>query len=166
MYLILRVNGGNLNDSINDEYEKLVKSLISKSEPEQNLRTNEISINKEIKNILKYIDKLAKPIVTNSKVWRVISEGQKPYQDQILNTPEISANQVLNNNPVIKSDLNHDKLSEKEQLIQTLTQHQRSQSKRASKVLGEKYQYSEPELLKNGCHHLKDYGILTQNLTD
>ena len=57
-------------------------------------------------------------------------------------------------------------MSKKEQLIQKLTQELRSQPKRASKVLGEKYQYSDAELLKKGRYHLKDYRIWIQGLSD
>lgn len=62
MNFILGIAGSNLNNSINDKDEKLINSLISKSKIEQNLRTDEISINKKVKESLKHIDKLAKPI--------------------------------------------------------------------------------------------------------
>ena len=62
--------GSELDDNTQ---EKLIESVIAKS-PESS--TSQISINK----FLEKIWYLVKPVATDSKVWRVLSEFEKPYE--------------------------------------------------------------------------------------
>lgn len=69
---------------INEEQERLVKSILAKA-PESDC--SEISINKFLKKILKLID----PVISNQKLWRILSELKKPWKPQLSNGNHISS---------------------------------------------------------------------------
>ena len=69
----------------NEEQERLVKSILAKS-PESNY--TEISINKFLKKILKLIDQ----VISNQKLWRILSELEKPLKPQLSDGNSISIN--------------------------------------------------------------------------
>jgi len=66
---ILKLKGG--SDDLNgEEMEKLVKSVVAKTDQSSD---SEISINKFLEKILKLID----PVISDQRFWRIVSESQK-----------------------------------------------------------------------------------------
>jgi len=70
-----------------EEQEKLLKSLLSKV-PQSSYK--EISINKFFKKILNQIA----PIVTNPKLWRILSELEKPIKPQLSDWNNIRSTNI------------------------------------------------------------------------
>jgi len=84
---ILKLKGGS-DELTNEEQERLVKSILSKA-PESNY--TEISINKLLKKFLKLID----PVISNEKLWRILSELEKPLKSQLSDGNPISSTDIL-----------------------------------------------------------------------
>jgi len=80
---ILKLKGGS-DELTNEEQERLVKSILAKA-PESDC--SEISINKFLKKILKLID----PVISNQKLWRILSELEKPWKPQLSDGNHISS---------------------------------------------------------------------------
>ena len=84
---ILKLKGGS-DELTNEEQERLVKNILSKA-PESNY--TEISINKLLKKFLKLID----PVISNEKLWRILSELEKPLKSQLSDGNPISSTDIL-----------------------------------------------------------------------
>jgi len=66
-----------------EEQEKLVKSILAKTSESD---IDNISINKFFQRLLEIID----PVISNQKLWRILSELKKPLKPQLSNGNSIS----------------------------------------------------------------------------
>ena len=84
---ILKLKGG--KDDLNEkEMEKLVKSIVAKVDQSSE---KQISINKFLKKILKLID----PLISDQRLWRILSESQKPIKSELSVSSEVRSTDIL-----------------------------------------------------------------------
>ncbi len=84
---ILKLKGGS-DEPISKEEERLIKSILAKS-PESDYR--QISINKVLKKILKLID----PVISDQRLWKILSEFGKPIKSELSNPTDVRSGDIL-----------------------------------------------------------------------
>jgi len=80
---ILKLKGGS-DELTNEEQERLVKSILAKVS-ESNYQ--ETSPNKFLKRVLNLMD----PVISNQRLWRVLSELEKPWKPELSDGNHISS---------------------------------------------------------------------------
>ena len=83
----LKLKGGS-DELTSEEQERLVKSILAKA-PESDY--SEISINKFLKKILKLID----PVISDQRLWRILSEFGKPIKSSLPGPSEVQSTDIL-----------------------------------------------------------------------
>lgn len=166
-----------LTDELTDEEEaKLVKNNYS-----------EVSINKFLKKILKFID----PFISNKQFWKILSEFGKSIKLGLVVPSDVGATDILGryapdkqpktqsrisssflaealiSNNLHSSGLseNHENLSENLKSIEKRTRLRRAQPLYPSQVLGDSHKYRVHQLVRKAPPHLEDFGISTEGKT-
>lgn len=85
--LILKLKGG-FDKLTNEEQKKPVKSILAKVAESD---YQEINVNKFLKKILKLID----PVVSNQRLWRILSEFGKPIKSELLDPSEVRSTDII-----------------------------------------------------------------------
>ena len=83
---ILKSRGG--VEFTDEQQDKLANSILAKT-PESDL--DDISINKLLQKLLEIID----PVISNQKLWRILSELEKPLKPQLSDGNPISSTDIL-----------------------------------------------------------------------
>jgi hypothetical protein len=99
--LILKLNGGSEED-LNEEDEKLVKSVLAKT-PQSDYK--ETSINKCVKKVVDWIE----PIISDSTFWRIVNQSGKPVKSKLY----ISSSFISRDIRSAKSSTKHQPLCRK-----------------------------------------------------
>ena len=84
---ILKLKGGSDELSI-EEQEKLLNSILAKT-PKSDI--DEMSINK----LLQRLGEIIYPVISNQKLWPILSESQKPLKPQLSDWSPISSINIL-----------------------------------------------------------------------
>jgi len=173
---ILKLRGG-FDEPISEEEERLIKSILAKSSESD---YSEISINKFLKKLLNLIG----PVISDQRLWRILSALEKPLKPQLSDGNPISSTDILKFSPMQKRvqlkmaqnnfsnnlessglSRNHEQLSKDIQSIEKLTRLRRAQPLYPSQVLGDSYQYGGKQLERKAPRHLPDFGISTEGKT-
>jgi len=89
MDYILDLKGGGLEkDDDVEKTDKLIKSIVSKS-PQSS--SSEISINKVLKRMVKFVD----PLISNSEFWKIVKVASEPLEPEFSVSAESTPRTVL-----------------------------------------------------------------------
>ena len=147
----------------NEEQEKLVKSILAKA-PETDY--SEISINKFLKKILELID----PVISDQRLWRILSEFGKPIKSELPDLSKFVSTDMIGRAEALNIR-NTRKLSSMEKRIQLkmannlessgsserLTKLRREQPLYPSQVLGNSFKYGGKQLERKAFKSKENY---------